>query len=80
MSSKKSEQVNLCGVGYKFQNKALIYSINLNLVSLKFWGLIKAVFSQNNLISLRTIVLITVEEAMKKMKKASGLKIANPKG
>jgi uncharacterized protein with GYD domain len=35
-----------------------------------------AAFSQN----LKTTVLITVEDAMEAMKKASGLEMANPKG
>ena len=39
-----------------------------------------AAFSQSNLTILKTTVLITVEEAMEAMKKASGLGMANPKG
>jgi len=39
-----------------------------------------AAFSQNNLTNLKTTVLITVEEAMEAMKKASGLEMPNPKG
>lgn len=39
-----------------------------------------AAFSQSSLTNLQTTVLITVDEAMQAMKKASGIKIVEPKG
>ena len=39
-----------------------------------------AAFSEGNLVNIKTTILITVEEAMEAMKKASGVKLAQPKG
>lgn len=39
-----------------------------------------AAYSEGNLNSLRTTILISVEDAMKAMKKASEVKLAQPKG
>ena len=39
-----------------------------------------AAFSEGNLANIKTTILITVEEAMEAVKKASGVKLAQTKG
>lgn len=39
-----------------------------------------AAFSEGNLLNIKITILITVDEAMEAMKKASGVKLAQPKG